>query len=65
MIIKHQNYVRAHLQMEGIPLITLNEKGYVITLVLRNLSHILFLEVYFIYTYIIVMQQNQMINQIG
>jgi len=31
---KHQNYVTAHLQMEGIPLMTLNEKGYFITLVL-------------------------------
>lgn len=51
--------------MEGMRLMTLNEKGYFITLVLRNLGHILFLEVYFIYTYIIVMQQNQMINQIG
>jgi hypothetical protein len=54
--------------MERIPLMTLSEKGYFITLVLQNLSHILFLEVYFIYTYIIVMQQKniqQMINQIG
>jgi hypothetical protein len=45
--------------MEGMPLMTLNEKGYFITLVLQNLSHILFLEVYFIYTYIIVMQQKK------
>jgi len=45
--------------MEGMPLMTLNEKGYFITLVLRNLSHILFLEVYFINTYIIVMQQKK------
>jgi hypothetical protein len=38
--------------MEGIPLMTLNEKGYFITLVLQNLSHIfIFRSIFHIYLY--------------